>query len=529
MNENKKTMQVKKVALKAPFMGTSGGVSSEHPLASVAGQKVLLEGGNAFDAAIATSLMLSVTQPHLGSLGSDFFALLYEASSGKVHCINASGWAPRRLSLETLRSEGRNSIPAESPHSVVVPGMIDGLNKIQQKFCTLEFKKLAEDSINIAEKGFPVSFGLHKAIQRNSSRLTEPLAKNLFYMGGNPLASDGLLVQKSLAETLKSVASDPRVFYEGRIPERICEYLGAKGGVHGVGDFAEYEAEWVEPLKVAYRDLDVYEVPPNSQGATTLMLLNILENFDIAKLGAFDGRRIHLFVEAAKKAYADKNLYLADPRFVKIPLEKLLAKGHAKELAGSIKFDAMSDGGPLKPGDTTNFVVFDKYGNVVSAIQSIYYSFGSALIEPKTGVILNCRGTHFTQTGANKLEPRKRPLHTLSSVIATSKEDEVFAFGASGGDYRPQQHVLLLTNLVDYGMNLQEAVDAPRFLWDGGKQVIVEAGFKGLRGLDKLGYELVRQKHPGGTGVAHCGLRKGKVTVLSADVRGDGLPMGPNT
>ena len=529
MNGNKKTMQVKKVALKAPFMGTSGGVSSEHPLASVAGQKVLLEGGNAFDAVIATSLMLSVTQPHLGSLGSDFFALLYEASSGKVYCINASGWAPRKLSIETLRSEGRNSIPAESPHSVVVPGLIDGLNKIQQKFCTLEFKKLAEDSIVIAEKGFPISFGLHKAIQRNSSRLTEPLAKNLFYRGSSPLASGGLLVQKSLAETLKGIASNPRAFYEGWIPERICEYLEVKGSVHDVEDFAEYEAEWIEPLKVAYRDLDVYEVPPNSQGATTLMLLNILENFDVKKMGAFDDRRIHLFVEAAKKAYVDKNLYLADPRFVKIPLEKILAKGHSKELAGSIKFDAVSDGGPLKPGDTTNFVVFDKYGNVVSAIQSIYYSFGSALMEPKTGVILNCRGTHFTHTGANKLEPRKRPLHTLSSVIATSKEEEVFAFGASGGDYRPQQHVLLLTNFVDYGMNLQEAIDAPRFLWDGGKRVIVEAGFKGLRSLDKLGYELVRQKHLGGTGVAHCGLRKGKVVVLSADIRGDGLPMGPNT
>ena len=517
------------MALKAPFMGTAGGVSSEHPLASVAGQKILLEGGNAFDAAVATSLTLSVTQPSLGSLGSDLFALLYDSSSGKVRCINASGWAPKRLSLETLRSEGRSSIPAESPHAVVVPGIVDGLNKTQQKFCTFEFKRLAEDSIKIAEKGFPASLGLHRAIQHNVSRLTEPLAKQLFFKGGKPLAPGEMLVQKSLAETLRSIASDPRAFYEGWIPEKICEYLGAKGGVHDVEDFAEYEAEWTEPLKVAYRGFDVYEVPPNSQGATTLMLLNILENFGVAELGAFSGKRVHLFVEAAKKAYADKNLYLADPRFVKIPLRKLLSKIRAKELAKSIKSDAMSIGGPLKPGDTTNFVVFDRWGNVVSAIQSIYYGFGSALMEPKTGVVLNCRGTHFTQTGANRLEPRKRPLHTLSSVIATSEEDEVFAFGASGGDYRPQQHVLLLTNLVDYGMSLQEAVDAPRFLWDGAKKVIVEEGFNGLRGLEKLGYDLARQKHPGGTGVAHCGARKGKVAVLSADVRGDGIAVGPNT
>ena len=517
------------MALKAPFMGTAGGVSSEHPLATVAGQKILLKGGNAFDAAVAISLALSVTQPSLGSLGSDLFALLYDASNGKVHCINASGWTPKRLSLETLLSEKLNNIPSGSPHAVVVPGMVDGLNKIQKKFSTFKFSRLAEDSIRIAEKGFPVSFGLHRAIQHNVSRLTEPLAKQLFFKGGEPLAPGEILVQKSLAETLKSIGSDTRAFYEDWIPEGICEYLGAKGGVYDVEDFAEYEAEWVEPLKTSYRGFDVYEAPPNSQGATTLILLNILENFDVAKLGAFHGRRIHLFVEAAKKAYTDKNLYLADPRFVKIPLKKMLSKSRAEKLAANIKFDKMSAGGPLRPGDTTNFVVFDRWGNVVSAIQSIYYGFGSALVEPKTGIVLNCRGIHFTKTGPNKLEPRKRPLHTLSSVIAMSEEDDVFAFGASGGDYRPQQHILLLTNLVDYGMSLQEAVDAPRFLWDGGKKVIVEEGFTGLSSLQKIGYDIARQKHPGGTGVAHCGARKGKVAVLSADIRGDGIAVGPNT
>ena len=180
-------------------MGTSGGVSSEHPLASVAGQKILLEGGNAFDAAVATSLTLSVTQPSLGSLGSDLFALLYDASNGRVHCINASGWTPKGLSLETLRSEGLNSIPDGSPHAVTIPGMVDGLDKIQQKFCTKEFGRLAEDSIKIAEKGFPVSFGLHKAIKNNMSRLTEPLAKQLFFRDGELLAPCETLVQKSLA------------------------------------------------------------------------------------------------------------------------------------------------------------------------------------------------------------------------------------------------------------------------------------------------------------------------------------------
>ncbi len=515
------------MALKTPFMGISGGVSSEHPLASIAGLKILIEGGNAFDAAIATSLTLSVTQPHLGSLGSDFFALILEASVGKVHCINASGWTPRKLNFEQLRKDGYVNIPAESPHSVVVPGLIDGLNKIHKKFCTFEFRRLAEDPIFIAEKGFPVSHGLHTAIEHNMNRLTEPLAKDLFIKDSKPLAPSEVLVQKSLAETLKSIASDPRVFYEGWVSEKICEYLRSKGGVVEVDDFKDYEAEWVEPLIVGYRGFDVYEVPPNSQGATTLIMLNILENFDVKQLEAFNRERVHLFIEAAKKAYVEKNLYLADPRFISIPLKEILAKDHAEKLAGKIDLNAASDGVSLRPGDTTNFVVFDKWGNVVSAIQSIYYSFGSSLMDPKTGIILNCRGTHFTRTGANKLEPRKRPLHTLSSVIAMSKEDEVLAIGASGGDFRPQQHVLLLTNLVDYEMNLQEAVDSPRFLWNGGRQVIVEKGFKGLNILETMGHNLVRRKYPGGTGVAHCGMKKGKVTTLSADVRGDGLPVGP--
>ncbi|MEM2130564.1 MAG: gamma-glutamyltransferase [Candidatus Bathyarchaeia archaeon] len=515
------------MVLKSPFIGKAGGVSSEHPLASVAGLKILLEGGNACDAAVATSLMLSVTQPHLGALGSDLFALILDSASGRVHCINASGWAPRKLNLELLRECGFFEMSAECPHSVVVPGLIDGLNKIHEKFCICEFKKLAEDSIHVAENGFPISYGLSGAIKHNERRLMEPMAKKLFFKDGNPLCYSEILTQKALAETLREVASDPRVFYEGFIAEKICDYLRSKDGVFEIDDFSDYEAEWVDPLMVTYGDYNVYEVPPNSQGATTLVMLNILDYFNVKQLGAFHSERVHLFVEAAKKAYLDKNLYLADPKFASVPIKMMLEKRHARKLAKDINVNNASEGTTLHPEDTTNFVVFDKWGNVVSAIQSLYYSFGSGLMDPKTGVILNCRGVHFTKTGANRLEPRKRPLHTLSSVIATSDKDEVYAFGASGGDFRPQQHVLLLTNCVDYGMTLQEAVEAPRFLWNGGKQIIIEKGFNELESLEKRGHAVTHQKYPGGTGVAHCGVRKGKVTTLCADIRGDGLPLGP--
>ncbi|MFX1597693.1 MAG: gamma-glutamyltransferase [Promethearchaeota archaeon] len=515
-----------RLVLKAPFMGTSGGVSSEHPMASIAGMKVLSSGGNAVDATIATSLSLAVTQPHLGSLGSDFFALIYESSSGKIHCLNASGWSPKRLTLEYLVDKGFRHIPVESPHSVVVPGMIDGLRMAHEKFGASEFKGLFEYPILLAKKGFPVSHGLSRAIKVNASKLLSKAGQDLFFRGGKPLETGEVLIQKSLAKTFESLASNSRCFYEEWVSKSLCSFIKAKGGVLEVDDFEDFTAEWVDPLKVKYRGFDIYEMPPNTQGATTLQILNILENFDLADSKPFDADRVHLSVEAAKRAYIDKNRYLADPRFTQMPLEEILSKKYAKELGKAIDLNSLSVEASLKPLDTTNFVVIDKWGNVVSAIQSIFYHFGSGLLDPDTGIVLNSRGSYFNFKGPNKLEPRKRPLHTLSSVIVTSDEDEVWALGMSGGDFRPQQHILLLTNLFDYGMGLQEAVEAPRFLWTGGKKVLLEKGFKDLQKLKKIGHEILPREYPSRTGVAHCCIKKGNVSTLSADIRGDGVSIG---
>jgi len=513
--------------LKAPFMGQSGGVSSEHPLASIVGYQVLHDGGNAVDASVAVSLMLAVTQPHLGSLGGDFFALIFESSSGKVYCMNSSGWSPKRLNRELLEETGLGGIPVTSPHAVVVPGLISGLQKIHERFGTVKFSKLAEHSITLADEGFPVSHGLSEAIKRSRKKIADPFAKNLFFKNdGQPIAAGEMIVQKSLANVLRSLASDPRIFYEGWIAENLCEFLNSKGGVFELDDFKDFEGEWVEPLKTTYRDFEVYEIPPNSQGATTLIILNILENFDLQPLGLLEARRIHLFVEAAKRAYLDKNRYLADPRFVKIPLEEILSKSHGEKLAETIEESSVSLDVSLRPGDTTNFVIIDKWGNIVSAIQSLFHSFGSGLLDPETGILLNSRASYFNLSGPNSLEPRKRPLHTLSSVIAVSENNKLLAVGISGGDYRPQQHVLLLTNIIDYDLDLQSAVELPRFLWNGGVEIIVEEGFHGLESLKRIGHRPVVREYPDGTGVAHCLVKSGKVTVLSADVRGDGLPVG---
>ena len=516
------------MVLKSPFMGRSGGVSSEHPLASMAGCQVLREGGNAVDASISVSLTLAVTQPHLGSIGGDFFALIFESSSGKVHCINSSGWSPKKLTRQLLEEKGLKTIPVASPHAVVVPGLISGLQKIHERFGTFNFSRLAKYAIHLADKGFPVSHNFSEAIKRNRKKLVDPSAENLFFKNnGQSFEAGELFFQKSLAKVLRSVASDPRVFYDGWIAESLCEFLKSKGGEFEIDDFEDFEGEWVEPLKTTYRDFEVYEVPPNSQGATTLIILNILENLDIQALDPLEARRIHLFVEAAKRAYLDKNRYLADPRFVEIPLDVILSKSHGEKLAETITEDSIMFDSFLKPGDTTNFVVMDKWGNMVSAIQSLFHAFGSGLIDPETGILLNSRASYFNLSGPNRLEPRKRPLHTLSSVIAISDEDEYLCLGTSGGDYRPQQHVLLLTNMIDYGLDLQNSVELPRFLWNGGAEIIIEEGFRDFESLKKLGHRLIVRDYPDGTGVAHCGLKKGKVTVFSADVRGDGLPAGP--
>jgi len=515
------------MVLKAPFMSKSGGVSSEHPLASIAGSQVLREGGNAVDASVSVSLALAVTQPHLGSIGGDFFALIYESSSGKVYCINSSGWSPKELNLQLLEDLGLKEIPVASPHAVVVPGMISGLQKIHERFGTLKFSKLAEYSIKLAEEGFPASHRFSEAINRSRGKLVSEYARNLFFKGGNPPAAGELILQKQLANTLRSVAFDPRSFYEGWIAESLCKFLNSKGGVFDIDDFVDFEGEWVEPLKSTYRGFEVYEVPPNSQGATSLIILNILENFDLPILDPLEARRIHLFAEAAKRAYIDKNRYLADPRFVDIPLDEILSKSHGKKLAETIREDSVLGHSSLKPGDTTNFVVIDKSGNIVSAIQSLFHGFGSGLIDPETGILLNSRASYFNLSGPNKVEPRKRPLHTLSSMIAISEDNEILAIGTSGGDYRPQQHALLLTNIVDHGLDLQNAVELPRFLWNGGAEIIMEEGFHGLDELRRIGHRIIVREYPNGMGVAHCGIRRGEVTMLSADVRGDGLPSGP--
>ena len=504
------------IMLKTPVIGKNGVVAAEHPTASLIGLDVLRKGGNAFDATIATSFALSVLQPHLGGLGSDFFALFYSAEKDKVFCLNSSGWAPKELTINKLADQGYKEMPKKGPHTVTIPGLVYGLNELHKNYGTFEWQNLIKDSIDLASSGFPVYWGLSRAIKVLSNELSKDRGfRKYFLPNENPPNPGQILRQTDLANTLRLVSNDPMVFYKGEVAEKIVEYLTELGGMHQLSDFAEFKPEWCNPISIDYRGTKVYEIPPNSMGATSLLLLNLLEELEIWKYDFSSKARILRTIEAAKIAYRERDNTLADPRFVKVDIKRFISKNFARELLEQAKIGLDRY---LTTGDTTYFAVADKEGNMVSAIQSLFYPFGSGLVVDGLGIPLNARGSYFKFYGPNKLEPRKRSLHTLSALLL-EKDNEVFAaLGASGGDFRPQQHALFVTNIIDYKMPLWKALEAPRFLWNG-KKVIVE---EGLEIPPHKEYEKI--SYPGKTGVAQGIIREENVLIGYCDTRGDGLP-----
>ncbi|MCG2892051.1 MAG: gamma-glutamyltransferase family protein [Vulcanisaeta sp.] len=500
---------------KPPWVTELGGVASEHPVASRLGVDVLNLGGNAVDAAVTTSLALALTQPHLGGLGGDFFAMVYLARSGKVYFINASGWAPKRLSRELLAQRGLNAVPRRGPLSPVVPGLLAGLYALWKMFGSAEWRSLVRPVIETARRGFPASPSFVRAINSviNEVRENEGF-KRTYPLNLKPWE---IVRIEPLVKTLELIMEHgPDIFYRGEIGQALVDYVQSLGGVMEMDDLREYEPEWRDPLSTEYRGLTIYESPPNTQGITTLMILKLLETVGETG-GVFSRRRIETYLGIYRVAYGLRDRYVGDPRFVDVPVSKLLdinyllseyRAGPRPRITGS--------------GDTTYFVVVDREGNVVSAIQSLYHHFGSLVTEPRYGITLNNRASDFSMDGPNALMPRKRPLHTLSTVIVTKDGELRYALGTSGAHFRPQLHILFITNMVDYGLSPVEAIDAPRFLWDG-KSLVIEEGFE-ITGLTEP-YQVVR--YPGRTGVASilAVIGNGK-RLLHADIRGDGLALG---
>src|SRR5437764_8827332 len=450
----------------------NGIVAAESPLAAQAGARILERGGNAVDAAIATNAMMGVVEPMMNGIGGDLFAIVYDAKANKLYGLNASGWAPKGLTIEYLQRQGIRSMPQQGVNAITVPGAVDGWQKLADKFGR---KKLAEDlaaAIRTAQDGFPVPewTAAYWASEVDYLRTDEAAAQT--YLPGDRAPKVGEVFRNpDLAWSLEQIAQHGRVaFYKGEIATKILESMKRHNGPMTAQDLAEFSSEFVEPISTTYRDWTIYELPPNVQGLAALEMLNIMETFPLGQKdwGFGSTKALHTMIEAKKLAYADLLKYIGDPRKQKLPVGTLLSKEWAAQRAKQIEVDhAKCDAtaGEIAAGnDTTYLSVVDREGNMVSLIQSNYELFGSGIVAPGTGFALHDRGGLFSLDPAspNALAGRNRPLHTIIPAFAQQGDTRV-AFGIMGGWNQSQAHAQLVMDLADYKMNIQAAMEAPRF------------------------------------------------------------------
>ena len=450
----------------------AGIVAAESPLAAQAGVRILESGGNAVDAAIATNAMMGVVSPMMNGMGGDLFAIVYDAKANKLYGLNASGWAPKGLTIESLHKLGLREMPQTGVQTITVPGAVDGWQKLADKFGR---KKLSEDlapAISTAQKGFPVSewVAAYWGGQVDYLRGDDAAAKS-YLPNDRPPKTGEIFQNADLAWSLQQVAAHGRDgFYKGELTSRILDAMKRRGGTMTAQDLAEYSAEWVEPISTTYRDWTVFELPPNGQGLAALEMLNIMETFPLGQKDSGFGstKALHVMIEAKKLAYADLAKYIGDPRGQKLPVKTLLSKEWGAQRAKLIDPDHAScdaGAGDLPAGkDTTYLTVVDRDGNMVSLIQSNYNEFGSGIVAPGTGFVLHNRGALFTLDPAspNALAGRRRPRHTIIPAFA-QKGDTRVAFGIMGGWNQSQAHAQFIADLADFKMNIQAALESPRF------------------------------------------------------------------
>jgi gamma-glutamyltranspeptidase/glutathione hydrolase len=452
-----------------------GIVAASQPLAAQAAVQILERGGNAMDAAIAANAAMGVMEPTGNGIGGDLFTIIYEARTGEVHGLNASGWSPAALTPEVLAEQGIDEMPYRGIHAVTVPGVVAGWAAIRDRFGTLPFSTILAPAIHYAENGFPVAeitAGLWSRSQRMLA--SDPSAAETFLIEGETPEPGQIFRNPDLAATLTRIADQGRAgFYQGRTAEAIVAASDARGGTMTLADLREYEAEWVEPLSTTYRGWTVYEIPPNGQGIAALMMLNLMERFPLGEWGFHSPEAMHVMIEAKKLAYADMITYVGDPRLAEVPMQEMIDKTHAAERAERIRLDRASC--PVEPssfpgitdrpdGETIYLTVIDEAGNIVSLIQSNYAGFGSGIVPEDMGFMLQNRGALFTLEAGhpNVLEPRKRPLHTIIPALMERGETRI-GFGIMGGWNQAQAHAQFVSNIVDHGLTIQQALEAGRF------------------------------------------------------------------
>jgi gamma-glutamyltranspeptidase/glutathione hydrolase len=495
---------------RSEVIARNGMAATSHPLATQVAIDMLKSGGTAVDAAIAANAMLGLVEPTGCGIGGDLFAIVWDAKTQKLYGLNASGRSPKLLSMQYFIDHHITKIPSHGPLSVSVPGCVDGWFELHKKFGRKPMEDLLKPVIHYAREGFPVTELIAYYMERNARILKDyPGFEKTFMPGGHTPGKGEVFRNPDLAATLVNIASLGRdVFYEGKLAEIIAETVKKQGGFLSVEDLSAHVSEWVEPLSVNYRGYDIWELPPNGQGIAALQMLNILEGFDLSSMGFGSADYLHLFIESKKLVFEDRAKFYADPDFATIPLNQLLSKEYAmqrRQLIDMQRASSVFDAGNVLPPSTVYLTTADGEGNMVSLIQSNYRGMGSGIIPEGLGFVLQDRGELFAlEPGhANAFAPGKRPFHTIIPGFITKDGKPWISFGVMGGDMQPQGHVQIINNLIDFGMNLQEAGDAPRIRHEGsseptgeGRQgsgtVFVESGipYETVRSLLQLGHSV---------------------------------------
>ena len=483
---------------RSPVLAMNGMVATSQPLASAAALRILQEGGNAVDAAIAAAAVLNVVESPMTGIGGDMFALLYMQEEGKVTALNGSGWAGSKATLDYFKSHDMNRIPGDI-HSVSVPGAVAGWFKLHERYGKLAMSRILEPAIEYADNGFPVSeiiagqwAGAAGKLRRN------PAATATYLVDGRAPQHGEVFRNPNLARTFRLIADEGRdAFYKGEIARKIVETSDELGGLLTLADFEEFDAQWVEPVSTTYRGHEVYEMPPSTQGIVALEMLNILEGFDLKAMGHNSVEYLHTMVEAKKLAFADREVFIADPDHVDLPTATIISKEYAADRRRLIDPDRAQREAPpgmSEEGDTVYFTVVDGDHNVVSFINSLFSSFGSGIVAGDTGIALQNRGGSFSldPNHRNSVAPRKRPFHTLVPAMVLKDGQPFFSFGVMGGDMQPQGHVQVVANVVDFGMDVQHAGEAPRFRHSS-RGVALESAIDGnVRfGLSRKGHSIL--------------------------------------
>ncbi len=534
----------KDFATRSEVIATNGMAATSHPLATQTAIDVLKDGGNAIDAAIAANAVLGLVEPTGCGIGGDLFAIVWIEDDKKLYGLNSSGPAAQDMTIKKLKAMDIDKIPPFGPLPVTVPGAVAGWTALHKRFGKKSFDELFTNAIYYADNGFPITEVVGYYLQLSSERYKDyPNFRDVWMPNGDALKKGDIFVNKGLANTYKKIAkSYGESFYKGDIAKIISKFIIEQGGFLSEDDLKNYQPEWITPVSSNYRGFDVWELPPNGQGIAALQILNILEQYDISKMGHNSAEYIHIFTEAKKLAYEDRAKYYADMNFADVPVKELISKEYALErnkLIDPKKAASTYDTGIFENGDTIYMTVADKHGNMVSLIQSNYRGMGSGMVPPNLGFMLQDRGEMFNldPKHRNSLEGGKRPFHTIIPAFITKDDKPFISFGLMGGGMQPQGHAQIVVNIVDFQMNLQEAGDAPRIRHFGSSEptgeTMINGGFLSLEsGIDnqvrsellKLGHNLKDEK--GGYGGYQAIMKVNGVYYGASESRKDGHASG---